>query len=112
LGHGFVCDEVDLFTVNMGLMNVNVAGVNLVVYGKYKDYDLRFLIRNCYDEKTLNLKVCYCCQFKKNSKYDFDDDLFELQIDVDEDLSNLAMCDLQTFGAQCSYLLSLKGVTL
>ncbi|GKE13705.1 putative ribonuclease H-like domain-containing protein [Tanacetum coccineum] len=33
---------------------------------------------------------------------EFEDNLFELKIDVDEDLSNLAMCDL----------LSLKGVTL
>ncbi|GJX85338.1 hypothetical protein Tco_0336112 [Tanacetum coccineum] len=31
---------------------------------------------------------------------DFEDNLFELKIDVDEDLSNLAMCDLQIFGAQ------------
>ncbi|GJY67248.1 putative ribonuclease H-like domain-containing protein [Tanacetum coccineum] len=42
----------------------------------------------------------------------FEDNLFELKNDVDEDLSNLAMCDLQTFGAQCAHLLSLKGVTL
>ncbi|GJY59255.1 hypothetical protein Tco_0459147 [Tanacetum coccineum] len=43
---------------------------------------------------------------------DFEDNLFELKIDVDKDLSNLAMCDLQTYGAQCAYFLSLKGVTL
>ncbi|GKC79859.1 hypothetical protein Tco_1130633 [Tanacetum coccineum] len=44
--------------------------------------------------------------------YDFEDNLFKLKTDVDEDLSNLEMCDLQTFGAQCAHLLSLKGVTL
>nr|GEW12580.1 hypothetical protein [Tanacetum cinerariifolium] len=38
--------------------------------------------------------------------------LFELKTDVDKDLTSLAICDLQNFGAQCAYLLSLKGVTL
>ncbi|GJS93243.1 hypothetical protein Tco_0800211 [Tanacetum coccineum] len=51
LGHGFVCDEADLFMVNMGLMNVNVSGVNPVVYGKYKEYDLRLLYWDLFDDK-------------------------------------------------------------
>nr|GEU96758.1 hypothetical protein [Tanacetum cinerariifolium] len=39
----------------------------------------------------------------------FKDKLFDLKNDVDEDLSNLATYDLQTFGAQCAHLLSLKS---
>ncbi|GJW90613.1 hypothetical protein Tco_0168166 [Tanacetum coccineum] len=50
-------------------------------------------------------------EFRGGWMMTFEDNLFELKIDVDEDLSNLAMCDLQTFGAQCAHLLSLKGVT-
>ncbi|GJU93917.1 retrovirus-related pol polyprotein from transposon TNT 1-94 [Tanacetum coccineum] len=57
--------------------------------------------------------VARCCAnilWMKN--YDFEDNLFVLKNVVDEDLSNLAMCDLQTYGAQYAHLLSVKGVTL
>ncbi|GJU83297.1 hypothetical protein Tco_1285662 [Tanacetum coccineum] len=48
--------RLDLFMVNIGLMNVNVARVNPIVYGKYKDYDLRVCGKR-------NAAIGYGCTF-------------------------------------------------